>query len=323
MGGFNGSNIIDKNPCFSNAPPYPYSILNTSPCINMGDNNNDLSEKDLAAQPRVYDGKYDIVDIGAYEYQGEPAAPVLDISPENALNNVTGINREDTLSFLLKNLGSDSLKIDSITFTSDKYSILDSAVLHTYLNFQGSSPLKILFSSTETGVFIDAAFIYYNNKTSEINTSFDVFQTCYKNQSVSGIWTKSNSTYALVGSITVPEDSTLIIEPGVIVKSEKGKLIVNGRLVAKGLANDTIVFSKIHNHWDGILLHGEDSQPDSSIISYCKVEYSTGIHIKNVSKLRISNSNITQNYNYSSYAGGIICENSSVLIGNNHMGVSP
>ncbi len=320
LNGGNIENIINKNPCFSNTHPHPYSILNTSPCINMGENSIDLSEKDLTGNPRIYDGKYDIVDIGAYEFQGEPVSPILDILPENALNNVTGENREDTLSFVLKNVGSDSLKIDSIKFTSDNYSVLDSSVLHTYLNFKESATLRIVFSSTETGSFIDTGFIYYNNEVSNIGTGFDVFQTCYKNQSVSGTWKKSDATYALVGCITVPVDSTLIIEPGVIVKSENGKLVVNGRLVAKGSVNDTIVFSKIHNHWDGILLNGEGSLQDSSIISFCKVEYSGGIKLNNISRLRISNCNISNNrstYTVNHGTCGIYCDSSSPLICNN------
>lgn len=58
-----------------------YSLSNTSPAINAGDNTfytnhgGDLSsDKDLAGMPRLYQGRpsEDKVDLGAYEFQGEP-----------------------------------------------------------------------------------------------------------------------------------------------------------------------------------------------------------------------------------------------------------
>jgi parallel beta-helix repeat protein len=322
--GFYGTGNIDKYPEFVDTTQQDWSIKSISPCINMGANVAELPQNDIAGNPRIYDGKYDVVDIGAYEYQGEPTNHILEVSPKESMHNITGVNRKDTLNFSLRNDGADSLKIDSISFTGDDYSIIDSAALNMYLNYKETVTLKVLFSSADTGTHTNIMHIYYNNKHHTVSLRFYVFKTFYKNQSVSGRWAKANSNYAILGEITVPKDSTLVIEPGVVVKSEGGKLIVKGRLVAEGAANDTIVFSRIEKSWVGMSLLGESPSLDSSILSYCKVEYSNGIHIQDLSTLRISNSNISQNISNSLYPSivsfySILCENSSPLISTNHI----
>ncbi|MFN3666099.1 MAG: hypothetical protein ACK4S0_08075, partial [Sediminibacterium sp.] len=60
--------------------------------------------------------------------------------------------------------------------------------------------------------------------------------------SVSGTWTKAKSPYILNGDVTVPTGQTLIIQPGVVIEvpAYNTDLIVNGTLVAKGTASDSI-----------------------------------------------------------------------------------
>ena len=61
---------------------------------------------------------------------------------------------------------------------------------------------------------------------------------------VSGTWTKANSPYNINGEITIPNDSTLTIEPGVeVVFTGHYKFNVQGRLLAIGTETDTIVFT--------------------------------------------------------------------------------
>ena len=79
--GFTSNNSITSTPNFTNATSGDFTLLGTSPAINTGDPATDLSdfkilssdEIDLAENPRIYNGDIDIIDMGAYEFQGEPS----------------------------------------------------------------------------------------------------------------------------------------------------------------------------------------------------------------------------------------------------------
>lgn len=102
---------------------------------------------------------------------------------------------------------------------------------------------------------------------------------------VSGAWTKANSPYHINGEITIPNDSTLTIEPGVeVVFTGHYKFNVQGRLLAIGTETDTILFTindttGFHNltipdgGWHGIRFMDTPSNNDSSKIVYCKLQY--------------------------------------------------
>ena len=60
---------------------------------------------------------------------------------------------------------------------------------------------------------------------------------------VSGTWTSGN-TYEVIGDIIIPSDSTLIIEPGVVVKfTGYYRFKVYGLLLANGTTTDSIYFT--------------------------------------------------------------------------------
>ena len=79
--GTDGGNNLDLSPVFADPENGDYSLSEKSPAINSGDNTpfasggiaEDVST-DLAGNPRIYDGSPDpdLVDMGAYEFQGEP-----------------------------------------------------------------------------------------------------------------------------------------------------------------------------------------------------------------------------------------------------------
>lgn len=82
--GTNNGNNLDSNPAFTNAAIGDYSLQSTSPAINKGNNTvyttnggNIATDKDLAGNPRVYNGA--TIDIGAYEYQVPIAASAAGI----------------------------------------------------------------------------------------------------------------------------------------------------------------------------------------------------------------------------------------------------
>ena len=136
------------------------------------------------------------------------------------------------------------------------------------------------------------SFLNQNQDSATIEPSNQVItedikpaQTAISPGDVSGTWTKANSPYNINGEITIPNDSTLTIEPGVeVVFTGNYKFNVQGRLLAIGTETDTIVFTindttGFHNltipdgGWGGIRFIDTSPNNDSSKIVYCKLQY--------------------------------------------------
>ncbi len=136
---------------------------------------------------------------------------------------------------------------------------------------------------------------------------------------VYGTWELNGSPYNIQGNITIPDDSTLNIQPGVLVVFEEHyALNVQGRLLAIGTDANNITFTVsdttgFHNPntslggWNGIQFIDTPSDNDSSKIIYCKLQYGKAvgssppdnsggaIFISSYNKVLISNSLITNN----------------------------
>jgi hypothetical protein len=139
-------------------------------------------------------------------------------------------------------------------------------------------------------------------------------QTSISEGSVSGLWTSNESPYIVSGDIEIPYDSTLSIEPGVIVEFQGYyELNVKGALSAIGSKTDSIVFTindttgfnnpdSINGGWKGIRIVDPDTTSDSTKIIFCKIEYAKAVgpvwHLNaggaitviNFDKVRVSNS---------------------------------
>jgi parallel beta-helix repeat protein len=106
---------------------------------------------------------------------------------------------------------------------------------------------------------------------------------------VSGMWTKENSPYLINGDIFIPLDSTLTIDPGVVIEFQGHyNLNVQGQLLAVGTESDTIVFTvndttgfsnleSTNGSWRGISFIYTSSVNDSSKIVYCMLQYGNDI----------------------------------------------
>jgi len=97
------------------------------------------------------------------------------------------------------------------------------------------------------------------------------FHTDIAAGNVSGTWTLANSPYYINGEITIPNDSTLTIEPGVeVVFLGHYKFNVQGRLLAVGTEQDTIRFGAADTQtgWHGIRFDSTASTNDTSKIVY-------------------------------------------------------
>jgi parallel beta-helix repeat protein len=141
---------------------------------------------------------------------------------------------------------------------------------------------------------------------------------------VFGKWTQANSPYLVFGNITVPQDSLLQIDPGVVVQFQGHyQLRVLGRILALGSASDTITFTAVDDWW-GIRFDGIQATQDSSLFISCKIErgsakgtgnyaYGGGFFISSFSKIRIENAEIINN-KAKIDGGGVYCINSSPII---------
>ncbi len=140
------------------------------------------------------------------------------------------------------------------------------------------------------------------------------FHTDIAAGNVSGIWTLAKSPYYINGEITIPNDSTLTIEPGVeVVFMGHYKFNVQGRLFAVGTQKDSIRFTAADKQagWHGIRFINTPNTNDTSQMVYCSFKYgkaNTGayisrdrcggaIYIQGFDKILISNSLFESNMN--------------------------
>lgn len=156
-----------------------------------------------------------------------------------------------------------------------------------------------------------------------LHLNFVFSQTTIPGGAVSGTWSLASSPYLIAGSIYVPNDSTLSIEPGVVVNFQNTyKLLVLGRILAVGNDSNYITFTSQDTTagWRGVRFENTVSTNDTSKILFCKFLYSknagsgevpTAIFTDGFSKIIIENNRI------SSCAGAIRVLNCSPLIKHN------
>jgi len=146
-----------------------------------------------------------------------------------------------------------------------------------------------------------------------------------------GHWTIAGSPYNVINNINIPIDSILVIDPGVeVVFNANYEFVINGRLLAQGLMNDSISFYATNTipGFGGIRFENITATQDTSIFEFCKVynarvgsagatgtdNYGGAFFINNFSKVRIQHCHIHNNVTYGA-GGGISCySNSNPLI---------
>ncbi|MCB0490587.1 MAG: right-handed parallel beta-helix repeat-containing protein, partial [Cyclobacteriaceae bacterium] len=154
--------------------------------------------------------------------------------------------------------------------------------------------------------------------------------TIVDNPTVSGVWTKQGSPYNIYNSVTIPAGNTLTIEPGVeVVFFGPYTLNVNGNLLARGTAADSITFDRFDDKssWHSIRIENVASDSDSTIFEYCRIahtEYQGGnvttnggnaVLVKNFNKVRISNCLLRNNRG--GRGAGVYVEKGDIKINNN------
>jgi len=167
--------------------------------------------------------------------------------------------------------------------------------------------------------------------------SFIVFAETVIEGSVSGLWGIDESPYEVQGDISIDEGDTLFIEPGVeVIFQDHYTFNIYGQLLAVGTLQDTILFTvadttgfsnfaSSEGGWNGIRFYNSETTQDTSIIDYCRMQYSKAIGGGNLYKggalYSESSSFILQNsridHNYAGLGGGIYLHMTEAIIRNN------
>ncbi|GJQ20426.1 MAG: hypothetical protein HBSIN02_07810 [Bacteroidia bacterium] len=186
--------------------------------------------------------------------------------------------------------------IDSCTFAQNYYGVLMKGTSSPVFsnNDIGTStivPIALSFSANPT--FVNNQFSASDNKYDAIGILSETV-TANSYLPIRSVTSISNVTYLMLGAVTIPPSYTLTIQPGVVLKAANAydRLIIQGKIVAQGTPDSTIVFTSVHDDqygnpfdtnkngsitnpnrsdWGGITL--ESTNDTTSIIKYCVLRY--------------------------------------------------
>lgn len=150
---------------------------------------------------------------------------------------------------------------------------------------------------------------------------------------LSGTLTKANSPYLVQGHLMVQPNTTVVIQPGVVIEFQNHfKLNVQGVIRAVGTVTDSITFrinpAMAATGWWGIRFELTPASQDSSILEYCRISGGRatgngddlnggGIFIRGFSKVRVSRCSIFDNHG--SNGSGIELHSTAAIIDRNEI----
>ncbi len=186
--------------------------------------------------------------------------------------------------------------IDSCSMTNNYYGVMmqgTSSPVFSNNDIGTSTVVPIALSFSANPVFTNNSFSASDNQYDAIGILAEtvVANSYLPIRSVTSI---PNVTYLMLGTVTIPPAYTLTIQPGVVIKNYAyyNRLIIQGKIVAQGTADSTIVFTSVHDDqygnpfdtnkngnitnpargdWGGITL--ESTNDTTSIIKYCVLRY--------------------------------------------------
>jgi hypothetical protein len=340
-------NSFDFNPYFIDTSNFDFHLSDSSLCINAGiidTTGLEIQKVDLDGNPRVYDGLVDRIDIGAYEFQGEPVNRkpcVVKVSDQQ-----TFIAHPKYMKVEFIEIDSDDNHIIDIISSSPNIQVKDlsgDTANSTYtlipeLGWEGISDIMVKVTDNHGNYDIDTfKLIVSNSFCGEIreNITWDV------------------DTVKVTCDVSIQPDANLTIEPGSVIEF-KGpyKFTVKGNLYAIGNDANKIVFTlddtagyynNTYTGWKGIKFL-KDGESSNSRLSNCIVEYCNSTpgaiivedeHIV-ISKSIIRNNNLSDNQsaailfigannilsgniiynNRATYGGGVYLKKSNLIVNN-------
>ncbi len=280
-----GSNLFNNNginnsfnfdPYFIDTSNFNFRLSDSSLCINAGiikPAEFDISEFDLDGNPRIYDGLDKRIDIGAYEFQGEPRGRAPLLTPTSDQYLLKSSMEELQVWYI----GNDPDELHTLSIASSDSNVIISELSgnnpgSTYLlipeeGWEGNSTVIVKIEDGQGYFDIDTFMVYVGNVQCGI----------IKNDRVWNL-----DTIIVACDVLVDENAQLTVNPGTVVLFEDYTVLeIFGKIEAIGTNSDRILFtakdtSGFYNNtfegWKGIKFrkYGESS---SSRLSDCIVEY--------------------------------------------------
>ncbi len=292
--------------------PSYLALSDSSHCINSGTPDTtglNLPEFDLNGNPRIYPGIIQRIDIGAYEFQGEPEnrPPILEKTDDQEIfvstskNIVVSYSETDPNDSVSVNISSSipNICIDSVIINTSRISF------------------KIIPEKRWTGTGNNIISLY-DKAGHVVSDTFAVNVTNEVCGTISGDMMWDADT--IIVNCDVNVKGNLTIKPGTYVEFQGHYQLKVNSLQAIGTLTDSIIFtindttgfhdfSSTDGGWNGIFI-GLGGSPSS--FEYCKIKYgktfgdiwynNCNIITADDSKLEIKNSDLS--YNYSNIGGG-------------------
>lgn len=268
-----GNGNISVDPLFVNVNNNDLSLSSNSPCIDAGDPNDDVGEEPFPNGYRINMG-YN----GGTRFATETTQPGLAIIPNPLDFGTLNVNENKLLPLLVKNGSPVTINISEISLSgTSKFTIspdhntsrnLSSGDIDSIMiDFSSNINLDSLYQS-----FITIKTIETSDLTIPVNASI-LIGTPIISDVVSGIWTKEESPYNIYNNISVENNKSLIIEPGVTVRfmgKYYFKIGESCKLLAQGTQISPIIFTAIDTTfgWYGIdiINSGNDD-----LLEYCNI----------------------------------------------------
>ncbi len=97
------------------------------------------------------------------------------------------------------------------------------------------------------------------------------------------IWYAGASPYLIEDKVIILERCSLLIEPGTIIKSSGGGLVIRGGIIASGSKTQVITFLSVNESvWKGITF--DSVKGDKNLLAFCRIkDAATGVEIKSSS----------------------------------------
>jgi parallel beta-helix repeat protein len=274
-----GNILLD--PCFRAGNPYDYQLQANSPCIDTGDPSSPLDPDGTRA------------DMGCNFFDHRIDNPPAIISPV-----VVNVQRGTTLRYIAKatddfgplNFGFWNLppwlyRVPELMDFMQKYAVVQGRVPQGQGNFT-------------FGIWVQDGFAQRDSQVVSVLVS----PYTILGGELTGILTREQSPYLAVDNLVIPEQDSLIIEPGVEIRFQwdssldcRKCITVQGKLNAVGTESDSIKFipehiDPLHGGWRGVWCFNPLDTTHLSYVSFINPTY--GIYADSGSMVEVLHSKL-------------------------------
>src|SRR3989344_5459713 len=149
-------------------------------------------------------------------------------------------------------------------------------------------PVRMLVGLSPTAFFFITTFLILATIPNHALADTVISPNAYISEDT--VWTKDGNPYFIQDDLTVEQNTTLFIEPGVVVQSGSSSWIdVFGRLIASGTSDEPILFTSATSDWGGIVFYNTEA---SSSLDNVIVRYADSISDFYSKDLSISNARV-------------------------------